>query len=109
MSQPAILWYAFRMNPLLTPEQSAALQASEGELRVVDPSTQRVYVLVDDETHTRAMEALRKREDHRAIQAGIEDMEAGRMQSADDAHRHGREELLARYQPLDVDPAIDVA
>lgn len=87
------------MNPLLTPEQSAALQASEGELRVVDPGTQRVYVLVDGETHEKAMKALQKREDHQAIQSGIDDMEAGRMQSAEDAHAHGREELLTRYQP----------
>jgi predicted transcriptional regulator len=92
------LWYTESMNPLLTPEQSAALQAHEGELRVTDPTTQRVYVLVDDETHSRAMEALRRREDRQAIQAGIEDMEAGRMQPAEEAHRHGREELLSRFQ-----------
>jgi uncharacterized membrane protein len=87
------------MDPLLTPEQSAALRASEGELRVVDPGTQRVYVLVDDETHQKAMEALQKRENYQAIQSGIDDMEAGKMQSAEDAHRHGREELLSRYEP----------
>ncbi len=87
------------MNQLLTPEQSAALQASEGDLRIVDPATQRVYVLVDDETHRQAMEALRKKDDLRAIQAGIEDMEARRTQSAEDARQHGRDELLARFQP----------
>ncbi len=87
------------MSTFLTPELSAALQENEGELRLVDPNTQRVYVLVDDETHTRAMEALRKREDRHAIQSGIDDMEAGRMQPADDARLDGREELLARFQP----------
>lgn len=86
------------MNPLLTPEQSAALQASEGGLRVVDPSTQRVYVLVDDETHGKAMEALRTREDYQAIQAGIEDMEAGRMQPPEEARRQGRDELRSSFQ-----------
>ena len=86
------------MSQLLTPEQSAALQASEGDLRIVDPATQRVYVLIDDETHGRAMEALRKREDLQAIQAGIDDVEAGRIQSAEDARQQGRDELVARFQ-----------
>lgn len=90
--------YIDGMNPLLTPEMSAALQANQGEVRVTDPSTQRVYVLVDDETHSKAMEALRKREDQQAIQAGIEDMEAGRMQPAEEARRHGRDQLLSRFQ-----------
>ena len=86
------------MNPLLTPGQSAALQATEGELRVTDPTTQRVYVLVDDETHNRAMEALCRRDDRQVIQAGIEDMEADRMQLAGEAHQHGRDELFSRFQ-----------
>ena len=86
------------MNTYLTPELSAALQANEGEVRLLDPNTQQVYVLVDDETHTRAMEALRKREDQQAIQAGIDDMENGRVQSVDAARQHGRDELRSRFQ-----------
>lgn len=86
------------MNKFLTPELSAALQANEGEVRLVDPNTQQVYVLVDDATHTRAMEALRTREDRQAIQAGIDDMESGRSQSVDAASQHGRNELLSRFQ-----------
>ena len=47
------------MQPEITSEMSNALHANKGEVRVTDPSTQKVYVLVDDETHRRAMEALR--------------------------------------------------
>jgi predicted transcriptional regulator len=45
---------------------------------VEDERTHRVYVVVDQDTHRRAMEALTEREDMAAIQAGIDDMEAGR-------------------------------
>lgn len=43
------------------------------------------------------MEALPQQEDIEAIQAGIDDMEAGRMTAAEEAHRHGREQLISRY------------
>lgn len=85
------------MIPKMTPEMSDAL-ANENEVCVRDPSTERVYVLVDHETHRRAMAALRQQADIDAIQAGIDDMEAGRMQPAADARRHGRNELLSRFE-----------
>ena len=78
-------------------EMADALHADNGDVRVIDPDTQRVYVLVDDETHKRAMEALRQREDLEAIQAGIADMEAGRMMSVDEAHERTRQRLLSEH------------
>lgn len=87
------------MTPKLSDELSAAIDASDaGILQVVHPGTNRMYVVVDEETHRKAMDALRKREDLEAIQAGIDDMEAGRTLPAEEAHRQGREQLLARYQ-----------
>ena len=86
------------MTPKLNQELADALHASENPLSVIDPTTNRVYILVDYDTHQRAMAALHRQQSVAAIQEGIEDMEAGRMQPADEAHRHGREELLSRFQ-----------
>ena len=47
------------------------------ELPVVHPTTNRLYVVVDDETHRKAMEALRRQEDRDAIAEGISQMESG--------------------------------
>ncbi len=68
------------MKTLLTSEQSDALQQSGEPLPVVDPRTQRVYVLVDQFTHDQAMDALKRQqlEDEAAIRQGLDDMEAGR-------------------------------
>ena len=84
------------MNPSITKEMANAL-AEQEEVRVTDPTTQRVYVLVDDDIHRRAMDALRQQEDIAAIQQGIDDMQAGKMQSAEEAQQHGRDELLSRF------------
>lgn len=87
------------MTPKLSDELSAAIDASEaGVLQVVHPGTNRLYVVVDAETHQKAMDALQKRDDLEAIQAGIKDMEAGRVQSAEDARRQGHEQLIARFR-----------
>jgi predicted transcriptional regulator len=85
------------MNPKITPEMADALHANNGDVRVTDPDTQRVYVLVDDDTHRKAMEALRQREDLEAIQDGVDDMNAGRMVPAEEAHKRVREHLLSKY------------
>ncbi len=85
------------MNPKLTQEQLDALHANEGDVRVTDPTTQRVYVLVDDDTHRRAMDALRRQEDLKAVRAGIDDIEAGRVLPAAEAHARVREQLIAKH------------
>jgi predicted transcriptional regulator len=46
---------------------------------VEDDEMQQSYVLVDRELHDRAMLALKQLEDLAAIQAGIDDLEAGRV------------------------------
>jgi hypothetical protein len=52
------------MQPILTKDLSDALCASESlELEVIDPVSQRVYLIVDVELHRRATEALRSQED----------------------------------------------
>jgi len=69
------------MKTLLTNEQSDALQQSGEPLPVVDPRTQRVYVLVDQVTHDQAMNALRwqQLDDEAAIREGLEDAKSGRV------------------------------
>lgn len=66
------------MNLRLNSEISNALIASgDARLKVVDPTTNRVYVLLDEETHTQAMQALEAMEDRRIIAERIAQMEAG--------------------------------
>ena len=61
-------------------------------LEVIDPETNRVYVIVDEETHRRAMIALRAQQDHSAIAEGIAQIEAGQGKPAEQAF----EDLRAR-------------
>jgi predicted transcriptional regulator len=68
------------MNVRLTQELRAAIKQQPGTpVRVEDEETREVYFILDDETHKRAMEALRQQEDLAAIQAGFDDMESGRV------------------------------
>jgi hypothetical protein len=70
----------------LSNELAAALRATgERELEVVDPQTQRTYVLVEAETHRRAMDALRRQQDRDAIAEGLAQMEAGEGKPLDEA------------------------
>jgi hypothetical protein len=75
-----VFWYNLYVNPKpLSPDLAKALHAAGDEpLPVIDPSSQNVYFVVDEQTHRKAMAALRQREDLEAIQAGIDDMKAGR-------------------------------
>ena len=68
------------MTPKVTDEIRQALQNQPGSpVRIEDDQTHQVYVIVDERTHEQAMQALREQQDDiAAIQAGIEDMEAGR-------------------------------
>jgi len=74
------------MTQQLTPEQSAALHSyGTKPMPVVDPATNHVYLVVDQATHHQAMNALRERDDEMSIRRGIEDVDAGRYSSADEA------------------------
>ncbi len=73
------------MKAQLTTEQSDALNQSDDPLSLVDPRTNRVYVLVDESVHQQAMDALQRQrdEDMAAIQQGLDDVHAGRGMSLD--------------------------
>ncbi len=82
------------MNPTLSDEQRRALRKRpDGPVRVEDQQTHRVYVLVDQTTHERAMDALQQQDDMHAIQAGIDAAAAGRVALLDEADRRIREQL----------------
>jgi hypothetical protein len=84
------------MTAKLTKELADALkQAGESELEVVDPDTNRSYMIVYREIHRRAMEALRRQQDRVAIAQGIAEMEAGEGISVAEARQLTRERLLA--------------
>ena len=83
----------------LTKDLIVALHATEdNELEVVDPETQRTYLVVDANIHRKAMDALRRQQDREAIAQGIEEMEAGAGIPIEEARRLSRERLLARGQ-----------
>lgn len=85
------------MTAKLTKEQAAALHATgQDELEVIDPQTLRLYLIVDSDTHRRAIEALRQQQDRDAIAQGIAEMEAGEGIPLAEARRLTRERLLAR-------------
>jgi hypothetical protein len=67
------------MKAKLTHEIRLALREHPGEpVTVEDDQTQKVYVLVDQDVHRRAMAALRQQDDDLAsLQRGINQMEAG--------------------------------
>lgn len=66
------------MTAKLTADLQRELDANAGgPIRLEDPITRAVYILVDEETHRRAMRALREQEDQAAIAEGIAQMEAG--------------------------------
>ena len=73
------------MIVMLPKEITDELHAARGELRVTDPSTSRVYVLMDDETHHRALHALRMQEDWQAIQEGAAQAARGETVSINEA------------------------
>jgi len=81
----------------LSHDLSLALHASgDRELEVLDPQTQRSYVVVDAELHREAMEALRRQQDREAIAQGLAEMEAGEGMTVEQARQLTRERLLAR-------------
>ncbi|MCH8921622.1 MAG: hypothetical protein IIA67_00565 [Planctomycetes bacterium] len=61
----------------LPDELREPLQQSPKEVRLVDDQTHAVYFVIDEETHRRAMRALKEQEDNDAIAEGLQQMEAG--------------------------------
>lgn len=83
----------------LTNEQSDALHQSGDVLPLIDPKTEKVYVLVDQTIHLQAMDALERqlKGDMAAIQQGIDDMEAGRVMTPEDSQSR-TQAALARFR-----------
>lgn len=85
------------MPPKLSQELVAALEAvGNGELEVVNPNDNRVYFVVDGDTHRQAMDALRRQREREAIANGIAQMEAGEGVSLEEARNQTRGRLLSR-------------
>ncbi len=83
------------MNAKLTSEQRQAIEQHPGQpVLVEDDKTKRVYVIVDQQTHERAMRALqRQEEDVAAIQTGLDAAAAGQVSSLEEADRRIREKV----------------
>ena len=82
------------MTPKLTEELANALQANGSDgLEVVDPATNRVYVIVDSGTYRQAFDALQRQNDRSAIAEGLAQMEAGEGKPAEQAFEGMRERL----------------
>jgi hypothetical protein len=82
------------MAAKLSKELASALHAAGNDgLQVVDPDTNRVYLIVDEDTHRRAMNALRAQQDREAIAEGIAQMEAGEGKPAEQAFEDIRARL----------------
>ena len=81
------------MSPELPTEITDVLHSTPGMLRVVDPTTQRVYVIIDDETHRQAMRALQQQQDWEAIQEGIAQADRGETMSLEEVDAKIRSEF----------------
>ena len=81
------------MKTSLSDEQRQALDQQPEGIEVEDSQTRKLYFLTDAELHHRAMQALKRQEDRDAIQAGIDDMEAGRVEPFEEVDRRIREKL----------------
>lgn len=86
------------MDLELNPEIIDALHAAgEKPLRVVDPQTNRAFVIIDEETHQQAMEALRKTQDQQSVARGVAEMDAGQGKPIGEAIQGIRTRLKADY------------
>ena len=88
------------MKASLSDEQRQALDQQPEGIEVEDSQTRKVYILTDAKVHHRAMQALKRQEDHDAIQAGIDDMEAGRIVPYEEVSRRLHTHLREKYGPF---------
>jgi hypothetical protein len=65
------------MTEKLPAQLRQAILQSPNQLRLEDEQTHAVYVVVDEETHQRAMRALQEQEDWAAVQQGLREREQG--------------------------------
>ena len=83
------------MPPKLSDDLQKAVDEHIGDepIRAEHPGTRKVYFIYNEEMHERARIALQEQNDLAAIQAGIEDMEAGRVTPIAEADVLMRERL----------------
>ncbi len=82
------------MTAKLSVDQQKAVDAHGGLLvKVEHPGTHQIYVIVDSDTHERAMRALQEQEDLAAIGRGLDDRAHGREQSLAEVDAEIREEF----------------
>lgn len=82
------------MNAKLSSDLTKAIDAHAGQpIKVEHPETHRVYVIVDHDTHERAMRALQEQDDLAAIQRGLDDRARGREQPLAEVDAEIREEF----------------
>ena len=66
------------MTAKLSNDLQKAVDAHAGQpIKVEHPGTRAVYVLIDEETHRRAMRALQEQEDWQSVQQGLTERERG--------------------------------
>lgn len=83
----------YRMISYLTPEQASALHAAgNAPMQIVDPTTRRVYYVID----SGLLSELERRSDLDAIREGVADMQAGRSVPIDQARTTDRALLVER-------------
>jgi predicted transcriptional regulator len=87
--------------PKLTDEQSQALHQAGDELPILDPSTNKFYVVVEQSVHEQAKAALQRQQsdDVIAIREGIADMKAGRVMPLEVAHQEIKRRFAEKYGP----------
>ncbi len=82
------------MTAKLSDDLQKEVDAHAGQpIKVEHPGTHKVYVIVDHDTHQRAMRALQRQEEVDAIAVGIDAMEDGRTIPLAEADRQIRQEL----------------
>ncbi len=77
----------------ITDEQRIALLLHPDGVKCEDEQSQRVYIIMEEAIHTKAMDALRRQDDLNAIAEGVADMQAGRGMPVVEADEHLRKRL----------------
>ena len=65
------------MTTKLPDELRQPLKQNPKEVRLEDDQTHAIYFVIDEETHRRAMRALREQEDWNSVQRGLADRQQG--------------------------------
>lgn len=81
------------MTTKLPAELREVIQQNPQQVRLEDEQTHAVYFVLDEETHRRAMRALKEQEDRASIARGVKQMEAGEGRTLAEADAAMRKEL----------------